>query len=219
MGLSGGNDHGPRRTSSLDVEPMVKNDSSGHSHLSDPLDCGRLRSLMALIKLYMVYYPGITSFLAAIVVVVSVLSIALSFRKPITRNQLYHDYSKIDMHYNFQAAKVDHWCLWGGDAACTCDDFTTPLSREEKKGWVQTHAGNTKRIDVSKDYDVVFIGDEVAEGWNGEWLGRPGFPTGDALKTKDFFTNTFTKDGGGEFEGLALGIMGDDVSSCDGATI
>lgn len=208
-----GRNDGPRF--SLDVEPMVKNDGPGHSsNLSTRHGCGRLRSLVALIQLYMAYYPGITSFLAAIVVVSSVLSVALSFRKPITRNQLYHDYSKIDMHYNFQAAKIDHWCLWGGDTACSCDDFTTPLSREEKKGWVQTHSGNMKRIGTGTDYDVVFIGDEVAEGWNGEWLGRPGIPTSDALKTKTVFANTFTKDGGGEFEGLALGIMGDDVSSC-----
>ena len=172
-----------------------------------------IAQLVELIKLYIAYYPGIASLVVAILLVGLVLSVALSFRQPVTRNQLYHDYAKIDMHYNFQAAKVDHWCLWGGDATCTCDDFTTPLSREEKKGWIRTHVGNTKLIDDNREYDVVFFGDEVAEGWNGAALGRPAIPSDDALKTKSYFTKTFTKDGGGEFDGLALGVLGDNVSS------
>jgi len=200
------------KKSSLEMEPMNISASSDEpqSSSSGP---GRLGSLIMLIKLYMQYYPGVTSCIAAAMVAVTVLTLVHSLRKPVTRNQLLHDYSKIDMTYNFKAAKVDHWCLWGGDDDCRCDDFTTPLSREEKKGWVQTHLKNVNRIDDDiKDFDVIFFGDEVAEGWNGESLGMP-ITKSDGLKTKDYFKKTFTKEGGGEFEGLALGVMGDDVSA------
>jgi len=202
------------KATALEMEPMTIAESSEERRSSSTAGAfSRLRSLIVLIKLHMEYYPGITSCLAAIVVVVTVLSIALTFRsKPYTRNQLFHDYSQLDLHHNYQASQVDHWCLWGGDNSCTCDDFTTPLSREEKKGWIPTHFRNTQRIDETKNYDVVFYGDEVAEGWNGMWLGKPGIPSADAFQTKSYFAKTFTREGGGEFEGLALGVMGDDVS-------
>lgn len=208
----GGSGAGRTKAAALEKEPMMTETelSSGSQSAAG----ARLHSLLVLVKLYMQYYPRITSCLAAIVVAVTVLSMALSFRsKPsYTRNQLMHDYSQLDLHHVDQASRVDHWCLWGGDNVCKCDDFTTPLSREEKKGWVQTHFRNTQRIDGTKEYDVVFIGDEVVEGWNGEWLGKTGIPSADAFQTKDYFTKAFTREGGGEFEGLALGVMGDVVS-------
>lgn len=197
--------------SSLEMEPMTIESSQVQTSSQSSL-ATRIRSLFMLCKLYMEYYPGITSCIAALLVGMGVLAFVLSFHKPVTRNRLYHDYSHIDMTYNFKAAQVDHWCLWGGDDQCACDDFTTPLSREEKKGWIQTHAGNVHQIDDTKDYDVIFYGDEVVEGWNGNWLGKPMVPPAQGMAVKDYFAKTFTKVGGGEFEGLALGTLGDVVS-------
>lgn len=171
----------------------------------------RIEQLTMMIKMYVEYYPKTASSLAAIGVGVLFLFFVLSFRQPVTRNRLYHDYSEIDMHYNFKASQLDHWCLWGGDDQCKCDDFTEPLSRDEKKDWLKTHRENVDLIDLTKEYDVVFYGDELVEGWNGLWLGKPTLPVVQGTKVQKYFAQTFTKDGGGGFEGLALGIMGDVV--------
>lgn len=64
-------------------------------------------------------------------------------------------------------------------------------------------------IDPSKDLDVVILGDESVEEWNGRWLGKEN----DGLSgIKDYFKKTFSKTAGGEVNGLALGIAGDTVS-------
>ena len=166
-----------------------------------------------VIKLHFEYYPLIVSCIAALGVGILFSFFVLSFRRPVTRNRLYRDYSAIDLNYTFKASQVNHWCLWGGNDQCKCDDFTEPLSREEKKDWMKTHKINVDLIDTSKDYDVVFYGDEVVEGWNGLNLGKPMLPVVKGTQVHTFFTQTFTKDGGGEFDGLALGIMGDVVST------
>jgi hypothetical protein len=67
-------------------------------------------------------------------------------------------------------------------------------------------------LDRKMQYDVVFYGDEVTEGWNGRWLGRTMVPHTYATQIQQFFNITFTKAGGGDFDGVALGIMGDVVS-------
>ncbi len=167
--------------------------------------------LLVLLKLYMDSYPRTTSLVAAGITVTLFLSLVLSFRQPVKRNKLYHDYSKIDMTYTFKASQIDHWCLYGGDDLCSCDDFTEPLSRFEKKDWIETHEQNVELIQRKKQYDVVFYGDEVTEGWNGRWLGRSMIPPIDAAQISQLFNETFTKAGGGEFEGIALGVMGDVV--------
>ena len=171
----------------------------------------RATQLLVLLKLYMDSYPRMTSLIVAGITVATFLSLVLSFRQPVKRNKLYHDYSKIDMTYTFKASQIDHWCLYGGDDSCSCDDFTEPLSRFEKKDWIETHEQNVELIQRTKQYDVVFYGDEVTEGWNGRWLGRSMIPPTDAAQISQLFNETFTKAGGGEFEGIALGVMGDVV--------
>ena len=80
-----------------------------------------------------------------------------------------------------------------------------------------------QRIDPKKDYDVVFFGDDVVELWNGKWYNQPVYKTaaGSSSHTVGTTNNgneinrlwneTFTREGGGELEGLALGIYGDSV--------
>jgi len=57
--------------------------------------------------------------------------------------------------------------------------------------------------------DVLFLGDAVAEQWMGT---RLRFPIGHKAAFPDVFNSLFTLEGGGRFEGLALGISGDTVS-------
>jgi hypothetical protein len=203
-----------RDVTPLEMEPMQIDSSTNSSSRRQPtFSFGyRLGQLLELIKLHIEYYPRVASCIAAMGVGVLVYFFVLLFRRPVTRNQLYRDYSAIDMDYNFQASRVDHWCLWGGDDQCACDDFTEPLSRSEKKDWLKTHKANVDRIDPTKTYNVVFYGDEVVEGWNGFALGKPLLPVEKGTQVRTYFTETFTKDGGGEFDGLALGVRGDVVS-------
>jgi hypothetical protein len=168
--------------------------------------------LFMIIKLYMDAYPRIASLIAACVTGIMFITFLVSFRQPVKRNKLYHDYSKIDMDYNFKASQIDHWCLYGGDDSCNCDDFTEPMNRFENKDWFETHLRNVELFDRKMGYDVVFYGDEVTEGWNGRWLGRSMVPPTYVTQIQQFFNETFTKRGGGDFDGVALGIMGDVVS-------
>ena len=71
-----------------------------------------------------------------------------------------------------------------------------------------THAANKQRIDknLKGGYDLVVYGDETTEEWNGLWYNKPS-PNGKEISR--YWNSTFTGDGGGQFEGLALGIAGD----------
>lgn len=70
------------------------------------------------------------------------------------------------------------------------------------------HEANKARIKPDVRYDVVFLGDETTEGWNGRLLNLP-FSGG--KKIQNYWSETFTIEGGGDIEGLALGIAGDSV--------
>jgi hypothetical protein len=134
----------------------------------------------------------------------------------VTRNRLNHDYSHLDFDYSLRAAALDHWCLWGGDDQCLCDDFTEPASREERRGWPEAHRANVDRIDPRARYDVVFYGDEITEAWNGVWLNMPlNKPAMQGSDIKKYFQETFTTAGGGDLEGIALGTMGDTVRTSE----
>ena len=65
---------------------------------------------------------------------------------------------------------------------------------------------------VEGDYelDVVFIGDSITEQRQGTSMGKP---MDDYTGIKEVFDKTFTKEKGGEYNGIALGISGDTVSS------
>lgn len=51
----------------------------------------------------------------------------------------------------------------------------------------------------------------MIEGWTGTWLNMP-LSTDDGRGTAMYWNETFTRSGGGQFDGLAMGIMGDVVS-------
>jgi len=58
--------------------------------------------------------------------------------------------------------------------------------------------------------DVVFIGDSITEQRQGTSMGRV---VDDYEGIKEVFDKTFTREKGGEFEGIAMGIAGDTVWS------
>jgi len=75
-------------------------------------------------------------------------------------------------------------------------------------GWTKAHSLNRNVGDYGS-WDVVLLGDEFVEDFNGRALGKP-MPS---LKNiGKYWDSTFTFNGGGDVEGLALGISGDSVS-------
>jgi hypothetical protein len=164
--------------------------------------------LWMLLKLYMEYYPKLTALF-----LFSTMTIAIyySTRRPVTRNRLHHDYTAIAQNYNFKASQMDHWCLFGSDDACACDDFNDPISHEELHGWLQAHEANKALIQTKIEYDVVFLGDETTEIWNGRFANLPVVQNPNGKKIQQYFKQTFTKAAGGAFDGLALGIQDDTV--------
>ena len=100
--------------------------------------------------------------------------------------------------------------LQGGDDGCTCNDPLDPISHAELPGWIKTHKMNMAQIDkvvqAQKVIDVAFLGDSITEEWNGRWVGKNNPSLTPIKKTFDKY---FTREGGGDYEGVALGIAGD----------
>jgi lysophospholipase L1-like esterase len=191
------------RSSRRDMKPMPVQSSSGST--SHPLD-----QLCMFLKLHMEYYPRLATALVLSIIGLLFYMFVKSFQTPMYRNRLSHDYTKIELDYNFKASQLDHWCLFGGDDACQCEDFTETISREEQQGWLPAHEANKKRIQQNVDYDVVFFGDETTEEWNGYWYNKP---SQDGHLIRKYWNETFTSAAGGELEGLALGIAGDSTAN------
>jgi hypothetical protein len=91
------------------------------------------------------------------------------------------------------------------------------MDRTEVKGWVNAHNRNkwlvTQAIGSlgTSGTDVVFVGDQTVQAWDGRWLDRMA-PEGNRIA--NYFNQTFrNKDSA--FQGLALGIYGDRVSRID----
>ena len=58
--------------------------------------------------------------------------------------------------------------------------------------------------------DVLFLGDSITEGWSGKFMGVPAPHR--LGKSSKVFVSLFSKDDGGRYQGLALGISGDKAS-------
>jgi len=121
-----------------------------------------------------------------------------------------HDYSTVASQYELSMSKIDHWCIFGGDDGCTCNDPLEPISRAELPGWMRAHKLNKKMIQSAvaqrKTVDVAFIGDSITEEWNGRWAGRNMTRL---APIKQVFDEYFNKANQAQFEGMALGINGD----------
>jgi len=90
----------------------------------------------------------------------------------------------------------DHWAQGGWDGE---DDDGYGVPVEVAKD------GDGRKLD-QEVLDVVFIGDSLTEQRQGTSMGRP---VEDWTGVKEVFGKTFTKEKGGDFNGIALGIAGD----------
>eukprot|EP00584_Thalassiosira_punctigera_P019308 CAMPEP_0172552348 /NCGR_PEP_ID=MMETSP1067-20121228/44384_1 /TAXON_ID=265564 ORGANISM="Thalassiosira punctigera, Strain Tpunct2005C2" /NCGR_SAMPLE_ID=MMETSP1067 /ASSEMBLY_ACC=CAM_ASM_000444 /LENGTH=487 /DNA_ID=CAMNT_0013340311 /DNA_START=115 /DNA_END=1578 /DNA_ORIENTATION=+ len=97
-----------------------------------------------------------------------------------------------DMGFDPFAEEVD----WGDDMD---DGYASPVEKPAED------SGAGRKLE---DYslDVVFIGDSLTEQRQGTMMGKP---VTDFDGIKEVFDKTFTKDKGGDFNGIALGISGD----------
>lgn len=120
-----------------------------------------------------------------------------------------HDYTQAMQAVELRKQSIHHWCRDGTNEGCDqCLDPMEPMANFQIHDWMQGHEKNLELVQEEsyKYYDVVFVGDEVTEEWMGRWKG---FQSLDLIDIHYFFNSTFTIDGGGQFEGLALGNMGD----------
>ena len=102
-------------------------------------------------------------------------------------------------------------CIQGGDDDCKCDDPTLPISNERTKGWIKAHNLNKLLLEPSSvlsGLDVVIVGDESVEEWNGRWFGTPMDKYKEA---KTYFDENFNRTKGGKVNGLAWGVAKDTV--------
>lgn len=188
---------------------------SGVSSFLPDHPCDRL---MLLIKLYFELYPRLMwgGCLVLFVLVIKWWSPWTSWynAKYYQRNYMTRDYSNLQNDFNFKAAKIDHWCLFGGDDKCYCEDPMEGMPRSEILGWNDAHNRNKELVDLTVartggNIDVLFIGEQTVQSWNGVWLSKTA-PEGPRIAR--YFNDTFNSPKAA-FQGLALGIYGDRVSS------
>mmetsp|Transcript_25031 Transcript_25031/g.35285 ORF Transcript_25031/g.35285 Transcript_25031/m.35285 type:complete len:396 (-) Transcript_25031:477-1664(-) len=117
------------------------------------------------------------------------------------------DYATIDGIADLTSEFVEPWCFYGKKGRCNCKDPMKADSRISKSHWAKAHHLNKEQAKGKGDsVDVLFLGDSIMEGWNGKSYGHSSPRSRDVPA---IFKKLFTKDGGGQFEGLALGISGD----------
>jgi lysophospholipase L1-like esterase len=84
-----------------------------------------------------------------------------------------------------------------------------PKGRPGTRHWSKaTHLNAEDAVARQGDVDVVFLGESITEGWRGTSYGNP---VGRKEGVPAIFKNIFTVEGGGKYEGLALGIASDTV--------
>ena len=130
-----------------------------------------------------------------------------------------HSYSPLEVDYNFKIAEMEtqHWCLFGNDQQCPCEDPTHGEHRGEFAAWVEPHERNVDLVaTVSKaiktnPIDVVFIGDEMVQSWTGKWFNQRCPSNVEILA---HWNRTFGewKPANERIRALRLGISGDRVS-------
>jgi len=88
-------------------------------------------------------------------------------------------------------------------------------SRDDKKKKTRFRQNNHNVV-----LDVVFLGDDVTEIWNGKWLNGPVTYHPDGRLIQDYWNRTFEKrlavqgeEKGASLQGLALGIAGDTTAN------
>ena len=76
---------------------------------------------------------------------------------------------------------------------------------------VQTVRACLVRNQPQYKLDVVFVGDSITEQRQGTSMSKPN---DNYIGIKEVFDKTFTREKGGDFNGLAMGISADTVREC-----
>jgi lysophospholipase L1-like esterase len=85
-------------------------------------------------------------------------------------------------------------------------------SKGDAGDWEKVYNLNKELLksDKAKNVDVVFFGDSITEGWRGTHFGKE---TSKTQGIRPVFDSLFSSVLGGKFDGIALGIAADTVSS------
>ncbi|CAB9503693.1 Platelet-activating factor acetylhydrolase IB subunit beta [Seminavis robusta] len=210
-------DHSDHYSDHDDTTPLTTTSSANNpTPITIPAPCVNLaQGLVEYIKLWVQLYPRTSLGLGCSLTVLFLVQWSpLSHSrhpKPMIRNHLEKDYASITTDYNFQKANIHHWCLFGGNDNCQCEDPTFGQSREELKGWSETHRRNkdqiqrTPQVDRGEELDVVFVGDQTFQMWGEGRLLDHEFTEGNQIAA--YFNQTFRSADG--IHGLSLGIYTD----------
>jgi len=195
-----------------------KNKNGGLNRLSASTPSNPMEGLVLYVKLLFQLYPLIMYGIIALILVLLLVAWhpwQAVENAQFARNSMTEDYSAIEDRFSERISKIDHWCLFGGNDKCYCEDPTDGQAREEVKGWTEAHKRNKLLVNtaigkLAGAVDVVFIGDQTVQAWDGKWLHRPA-PEGRRIAA--YWNETFNDPAKSTFQGLALGIYGDRVSS------
>ena len=142
---------------------------------------------------------------------------ALSNEESITASTTVVSYTS---KYESTLNSIEHWCLHDNDDAntinCQCDNPLEPTSKTSSQDWNKAHEQNIDLLQQTaqqlndQQLDVIFIGDSITEQRRGTILGQPN---NEYTAIKEEFDMTFTKDKGGDYNGIALGISGDTTTN------
>lgn len=192
--------------------------------------------LAAYISIMCYYYPNVCSCLAILAVGLIICFLTNLILNPVEEfGVIHHDFTTIRSKYETSLAKIDHWCLEGGDTNCDCEDPMTPISRMEHRSWVEAVQYNhqlvqryttptpsdgtgSSRPAQTLQPDLVFLGGDIVEEMDGRWMGAKRSPQ---LRTLEImYKNHFHKQpDGAKIDGVALGVAGACVCACACACI
>lgn len=99
---------------------------------------------------------------------------------------------------------------WGEGWDDEDDGFGVPVEMNSNEPDGVRHLRKLSNDEQEYSLDVVFLGDSITEQRQGTQMGKPH---DDYVGIKEIFDKTFTKDKGGEFNGIAMGIAGDTSSN------
>jgi len=147
---------------------------------------------------------------AMVFIVHNVVSTLSTANDHVMAANIIQDYSDVSSIEDLQKkhALIEDRCYPGMKKVCSCSNPMQPIDRQGQRHWLKASHQNldaAKAVD-NNDIDVVFFGDSIIEGWKGTSYG---FRKGNKDGNLSVFRSLFTRDGGGKYEGLLLGISGD----------
>lgn len=207
-----------KRVEALEMEMLNPPTGTGNSSFSNGKSKGasqvsqKIDQLITLGRLYMQLYPRVIMGIGAFIVLLLLKHLLFQHKGETVYlpPHLAQHYGDLESYYDLKVAKIDHWCLHGGDNDCLCEDPTDARGRDEVAGWSLAHEQNNRiASQANANLDVVFLGDETTQAWSGKYMDKP-MPGGNSIAA--MFNVTFQKEKGAGLDGLALGMAGDSVS-------